>query len=473
MSRVRRGLAALIVIGALPTTAFATGGATVYGSSRHMVMPAGMYAAVAAARGIPSFSRQTGLACSACHYQFPQLTPFGRLFKLNGYSLFGVKPIVETDTTKGVGLKLIPFPPLSLMWMSSATSLAKKLPGTQNDATEFPQQFSLFLAGSLTPHVGAFIQATYSGADGAFGIDNADLRFASHTRFAGSDLLYGVTLHNNPTVQDVWNTTSAWGYPWATADATPSPLAATMIDGGMAQQVLGFGAYALWNNLVYLELTAYRSAQQGVAVPLDSTAAGAIRGITPYWRAALQHQFGPKLYGMIGTYGLSTHRYPTGVTGVTNAFTDLGFDSQIERPINSGGALILRSTWIHEWQRLNAFVGESIPAAANRTNSLNTVRVNASLMPNQRYGATLGYFSTDGSRDTLLYAPAAILGSRTGRPRTTGVIEELDFNPWENTRLALQAVQFTQFNGAARLYDGVGRNAWNNNTLYLLAWIAF
>jgi hypothetical protein len=40
------------------------------------------------------------------------------------------------------------------------------------------------------------------------------------------------------------------------------------------------------------------------------------------------------------------------------------------------------------------------------------------------------------------------------------------------TRLALQAVQFAQFNGSARAYDG-SRNAWNNNTLYVLAWIAF
>src|SRR5437773_6776469 len=52
----------------------------------HAVMPASLSAALTAAlhRRVPSFSRQTGLACSACHYQFLQLTPFGRLFKLNG-----------------------------------------------------------------------------------------------------------------------------------------------------------------------------------------------------------------------------------------------------------------------------------------------------------------------------------------------------------------------------------------------------
>ncbi len=34
---------------------------------------------------LPSFARQTGTECSACHTIWPELTPFGRLFKLSGY----------------------------------------------------------------------------------------------------------------------------------------------------------------------------------------------------------------------------------------------------------------------------------------------------------------------------------------------------------------------------------------------------
>src|SRR6266487_3141408 len=33
----------------------------------------------------PSFARQTGLACNACHTHYPELTATGRAFKLNGY----------------------------------------------------------------------------------------------------------------------------------------------------------------------------------------------------------------------------------------------------------------------------------------------------------------------------------------------------------------------------------------------------
>jgi len=39
------------------------------------------------ALALPSFARQTGLGCGACHTEFPQLTPFGRRFKILGYTL--------------------------------------------------------------------------------------------------------------------------------------------------------------------------------------------------------------------------------------------------------------------------------------------------------------------------------------------------------------------------------------------------
>src|ERR1700739_4220241 len=38
------------------------------------------------ASAVPSFARRTGLACDTCHTVFPHLTPFGRDFKLHGYT---------------------------------------------------------------------------------------------------------------------------------------------------------------------------------------------------------------------------------------------------------------------------------------------------------------------------------------------------------------------------------------------------
>ena len=33
-----------------------------------------------AAQAVPSFARQTGMACAACHTVFPELTHVGRVF---------------------------------------------------------------------------------------------------------------------------------------------------------------------------------------------------------------------------------------------------------------------------------------------------------------------------------------------------------------------------------------------------------
>ena len=152
-----------------------------------------------AAHSIPSFARQTGLACSACHYQYLTLTPFGRQFKLNGYVLANQAPITENDSTNGGRLGLSPYSMLSAMVTASVTHTSDDLPDTQNDAAELPQELSAFLAGRISPRIGLFAQFTYAGPDGAFGIDNVDIRFANKTSLGGrTDMAYGLTLNNNP-----------------------------------------------------------------------------------------------------------------------------------------------------------------------------------------------------------------------------------------------------------------------------------
>ena len=42
---------------------------------------------VAPAWAVPSYARQTGQECVACHVSFPELTPYGRYFKLTGYTV--------------------------------------------------------------------------------------------------------------------------------------------------------------------------------------------------------------------------------------------------------------------------------------------------------------------------------------------------------------------------------------------------
>lgn len=416
---------------------------------------------------VPPYSRQTGLACSACHYQFLSLKPFGREFKANGYTLTTLQVIKEKDKENGNTLGLSPIPMIGFMVQASYTVLHTAIPGTQNGDASLPQQLSLFLAGGITPKIGIFSQLTYSGADNALGIDNVDIRFANRVE-GNVGATYGITLNNNPTVTDLWNTTPAWGWPFVSSDVAPTPTATTLIDGGLAQQVLGLTGYALVGKTVYGEFGVYRSALQGLALP-DESASGVISGVAPYWRLAIQKEW-KTVNVELGTFGLYASQYLEGVSGPTDSRTDVGIDAQWEQKLGSG-YLVTRGTWIDESANLEAsLLNEGVSAAKS---SLKTFKLNASYYPKQWISVSLGYFQSSGTTDTLQYLPDPVSGSVTGSPNSNGVVTEIDYNPWQNTRLGLQYTWYTKFNGSATDYDGTGRNASANNTLYLFAWLVF
>lgn len=185
----------------------------------------GSFAFLPQAQALPSFARQTGLPCSECHITFPELTQFGREFKLNGYTLTGLKTPMISKPGSGTesGLKINANLPVSVMFQIADTVLSTSVPGTQNGNVQFPQQFSLFLAGEITPHIGSFVQATYSADGDHFSMDNTDFRYANKGQWFGRDVVYGLDLNNNPTVEDLWNSTPAWGWPFTSADTTRDP----------------------------------------------------------------------------------------------------------------------------------------------------------------------------------------------------------------------------------------------------------
>jgi len=422
--------------------------------------------AAAADRGTPSFARQTGLACSACHTHYPELTPTGRAFKLNGYVYRRGSDSLQGRASGGEqNLLLGLVTPLSFMLQTSFTATRKAQPGTQNGTVFFPDQLSIFTGGEITTHVGGFLQVTFDPQTGSLGVDNSDFRYASQTKLLSKPATLGLSLNNNPTVQDLWNSSPAWGFPYGSSHAAPSPGAATLIDGSLAQQVAGLSAYAMWNNRVYAELGAYRSAQLGVSRPLDSTATGVIRGAAPYWRVALPYAWGHS-YLSLGTYGISAQIYPAGVAGPTNRFTDVAFDMAFMQSFGAN-SFTTDATWIHESQTWSA------GGAANPTNTLNTVRVAAMYHIASRFAFTLAPFSTTGTSDATLYPAAPMTGNAAGSPNSSGLIAETDVMPWQNLRFQFQYVAYSKFNGAATNYDGAGRAAKDNNTLYVLAWVLF
>jgi len=441
-----------------------------------------------ATQATPAYARQTGVSCQACHTVFPELTPFGRKFKLNAYVFTNVKQLAPVSEQAQRTLALSEIPPVAIQLQGSNTMLARALPDSgltkelsQKNSTEFPQALSLFYTGKIADELGAFLQLTWNPSSNSVGIDNSDLRFANHASFAAEetpDLIYGLTLNNNPTSQDVWNSTPAWGYPFIVTNVGVPPVAKALLDGQLAQASAGFGAYVYLFDHLYIEASGYRSAQTsftnattGGPGPLDSTAPSAriSSPVAPYWRVAWEQAWGSHSLE-VGTYGIWAETHPPGIgeSGPKNTFTDGALDGQYQF-ITDDHTFSLAATWIHEARKF-----DNITLAANRHNTLDTERVTASYFFRRRFGGSVQGFSTTGTRDEILYAAGTpVLGSAKGRPDTQGAILEIDFLPWLNTKLGAQYTMYGKFNGGTRNYDGFGRRASDNNTLFLFVWTSF
>jgi hypothetical protein len=413
-----------------------------------------------AAHAVPSYARQLDMPCNGCHVQFPVLNAFGRQFKLMGYTMTS-QPTVSLEDEQKRKLLDLPLPSLlSVMFQTDLTATTKRQPSRTNTNVEFPDQVSLFVAGRVTPRIGTFVQLTYSGENDKFGFDNTDIRFADSTELFSKPVLWGVTLNNNPTVTDPWNSTPVWGYPFSSSPSAPTPAARPLLDGSLAKRIAGVTGYALFDDLVYTEAGVYRAAPLGVARPLANE--GTFSGVAPYWRVALQHACGDT-YLMLGHFGLLARQEPAGGSP-RNEFSDLGFDLQIQRPVGSDVVQLL-ARWMYE----DAHWG--VGNAQHRYTDLNEFRLAATYYRGQYWSVTLSPFVTFGRRDAVLFAPGSVSGSQTGRPDSNGLVAEVGYNPWLNTRLTLQYTAYFEFNGRSNNYDGSGRDAVENNTIFLQAWL--
>src|SRR5215472_7743266 len=193
------------------------------------------------AEALPSYARQTGQPCASCHTAFPELTPFGRRFKIGGYTMGG-------GDWKGV--------PIAAMYMPSFTHTqspqdAPPAPGLHTNDNLVSQQISGFIAGQLVGNVGSFIQVTGDPVGGTASLDASDIRYADTTKLFGQDLIWGLDANNSPTVEDPWNTTPAWGWPQISSTIAPAlapPL--THLEGSYTAIVGGGGPYIFWNDML-------------------------------------------------------------------------------------------------------------------------------------------------------------------------------------------------------------------------------
>lgn len=424
-------------------------------SSRVLRLTVAVALAAAAFRAgaVPSFSRQVNQPCSSCHTIYPQLTSFGRLFKASGYTLSTTEEVTEKSGQRNE-LELARYAPLSAQIVASYTKLRSPGDGVRSGDVILPDQLGLFYAGQVAPDFGAFLQVTYASDADHFSMDNADVRWAHQLEVAGRPLIVGATLNNNPTVQDLWNTTPAWGWPFVASAVWPGMGSnAALVDGQLAQAVAGVTVYGFLDEMVYAEVGLYRSAPLGVARPFDRTTPGLIDNAAPYWRVAIQREVGKHRFEL-GTYGLHASLSPGGATappggyGATDGYTDVALDAEWQ--YQGTAAASVRGTWIHEKRRLDASVPGDTP-------SLDTVRLSGDVLW-EVVGLGAGIFHT-GSTYSDAFGPTRSAG-------TTGQLFEVTARPWENATFRAQYTHYAKV-------DGVSAGASDADAFSVLAWIAF
>lgn len=118
------------------------------------------------AEAVPAFARQTGLACTSCHFQhYTALNAFGRAFKTGGFTMVGGQSMIEGN----------------LLSMPSALNASMVLKvryqktngdddssGKNKGEIQFPDEAALFLGGRVGENIGFILEMALSGE----GIDN-------------------------------------------------------------------------------------------------------------------------------------------------------------------------------------------------------------------------------------------------------------------------------------------------------------
>ena len=413
------------------------------------------------AHALPAFARQTGQNCVACHAggQFPELTSYGRLFKMTGYT---------------IGNRAIP---LSAMGIASYTKSASPTddPTFAKDAVALFQTGSVFLAGKLSENIGIFAQATYNNYDsqnpdtgkwqGKWGSDNFELRYADRFIDFNRDLIFGLALNNNPSLADPWNSAPAWMQYVPTQFGVTGPDAAPVVSQ-LGAQTAGVAGYVFLNQTLYAEVAGYQTANGAWSFLSQGTKnvdQVKLQGTNPYLRLALSHDWGPHS-AMVGVMAMNARIYPDNLnpSGPTIHYRDRGIDAQYQYLLDPHAATIQLS-----------YISESIDngdvsgIASNASNHLKQLKLKGSYVYSARYGGSLSYFSTTGTSDTTLYPDGA------SNPDTRGWVPEIYWTPVQYLRVGVQYFSFKRYHGASSNYDGAGRNPSGNNTLFVYVWGAY
>jgi hypothetical protein len=414
---------------------------------------------------LPAFANQTGQNCIACHAggQYPELTPYGRMFKLTGYTI-GERGLRASVMAIGGASK-----------MSNPDSVNNSLANNASSGLNTPykngslrfETASFFLAGKITDNIGAFSQVTYDNHNptdaggqyvGHSAVDGVDVRYADQFVNENSNIIYGVSLNNRPSIADPWNT--AWGW-MQYVPSSPNLGSNQYTDGGSngppypgngtsAAGLAGINGYAFLNKSIYAELGLYRTAQRSFrflnsgSPQIEST----LKGTNPYWRLAYNKDWGAHSW-MLGTSGMISRQYdfnnPTPCLSDATCYQTAkvrGVDTQYQYLLDPH-TLTLQA--VYQRQRFDTGAQASGIAASDQT----IMRAKASYVYQAKYGGSYSYFNIPGGPELA----------------TRGNTYELFYMPLQYVRLGLQ---YTTYNKLVNI-----DTPSDANTIRFYVWAAY
>jgi hypothetical protein len=441
-------------------------------------------ASLTPAHAVPSFAAQTGMPCKMCHIGAlgPQLTPYGRNFKIKGYTIAGGEGLASQYhfalwTQEGYQNVQKPNP--------QATT-----PHFADNNNVFFQAVSLFYSGRFTDHIGAFLQATYDNTAKVFAQDNSDIRVVGDTTVSGHDVDYGVSFNNAPGWTDPYNSNYLWGFPYISSFLQPGPNAGTILAGTEQDNSWGIVPYAWIDQHIFIDAGLYKSQSPWYLKTFGETyGAGSTTGVEPYVGGEYAWFWGQQNAHVGVTF--FEGRYNPGLNakgrGASGAF---GHDKYDDVLVHGGYQYIS-----DEDTPVNVFTAEALfdyehqhlegSSPGQPDNHLLEFSPWATYYYKETFGFNVKFDKIWGNHNPFLYNTGATdsTGSWKGSPNSTYWVLEADWvpfgkedsfwRPFINAKIGLQYTIYTQFNGSSTNYDGLGHNASDNNTLFLFIWDVF
>ncbi len=434
-----------------------------------------------AARAVPSFALQTGQPCASCHVGAfgPQLTAFGRNFKISGYTQTG-----------GEGWQAAIPVSVMLLGSYSNTDKGQGAPASEHygaNGNFAMDQIAVFLGGRVTENLGGLVQGSFSGITSNLYLDNSDIRASVPFDVGSTSLRVGLDVNNGPTVQDPFGASFAWGYPYVGSSLVPKPAQQPLLAGALIGNSVGATVYGWYDQSLYVEAGLYNTyGPRLLGAAGTGYGPGSTANPAPYARVAYEWNWGVQsayLGGMFlsSNFNPATSQFVASGANGHNSYTDYALDGGWQWLGDGTHVFSALAVATHEDQKLTGLY--NVGGSSRVNSSLNQIRADVSYYYQQTYGATLGWQKTWGPVNALLNPANALSGSANGKPNSNAFSIEADWvpfgksdsyaSPWANLKLGASYTLYTQFNGAAKNYDGGGRNASDNNTLYVFAWMLF